>query len=77
MHETTTSRSTLSLRQMAPMLSRYNGSVVYKTPQNCISCLQIFKEAIKAAILYKENSVDFLDQVMRELEVCMNLSPYS
>lgn len=29
----------------------------------------MFREAIKAAIAYKENSSDFLDQVMRELEV--------
>ena len=31
---------------------------------------QIFRESIKAALLYKEDSTDFLDQVMRELEVC-------
>ena len=31
--------------------------------------LQIFKEAIKAAFLYKQDSTDFLDLVMKELEV--------
>jgi len=30
---------------------------------------QVFKEAIKAAVAYKEHSTDFLDDVMRELEV--------
>jgi len=29
----------------------------------------VFKEAIKAAVAYKEHSTDFLDDVMRELEV--------
>jgi len=29
----------------------------------------VFREAIKAAVAYKQNSTDFLDQVMRELEV--------
>ena len=35
----------------------------------CIRDVQVFRESIKAAITYKENSSDFLDQVMRELEV--------
>ena len=30
---------------------------------------KVFKEAIKAAVAYKEHSTDFLDDVMRELEV--------
>ena len=30
---------------------------------------KVFREAIKAALAYKQNSTDFLDQVMRELEV--------
>ena len=34
-------------------------------------CGQVFKEAIKAAVAYKEHSTDFLDDVMRELEVCI------
>ena len=34
-----------------------------------MTCMQVFRESIKAAIAYKENSSDFLDQVMRELEV--------
>ena len=29
----------------------------------------IFREAIEAGPLYKENSIDFMDQVMWELEV--------
>ena len=33
------------------------------------NCFQVFREAIKAAVAYKQNSTDFLDQVMRELEV--------
>ena len=37
-------------------------------------CSQIFKESIKAALLYKDNSVDFLDEVMRELEVRQQIS---
>lgn len=50
------------------------------TPPGLLPCLsvslvdlllafQVFKEAIKAAITYKENSTDFIDEVMRELEV--------
>lgn len=35
--------------------------------------VQVFKEAIKAAVAYKEHSTDFLDDVMRELEVCASL----
>ena len=35
-----------------------------------VVCGQVFKEAIKAAVAYKEHSTDFLDDVMRELEVC-------
>jgi Rab-like protein 2 len=31
--------------------------------------VKVFKEAIKAGITYKENSTDFVDEVMRELEV--------
>ena len=31
---------------------------------------QLFREAIKSAASYKENSTDFMDEVMRELEVC-------
>lgn len=30
---------------------------------------QCFRDAIKAAIAYKNNSTDFMDEVMRELEV--------
>ena len=30
---------------------------------------QVFKEAIKAAVAYKENSTDIMDAIMRELEV--------
>ena len=30
---------------------------------------QAFREAIKLAVKYKENSTDFMDQVFRELEV--------
>ena len=29
-----------------------------------LACVQIFDEAIKAGVHYKENSSDFLDQVM-------------
>ena len=35
----------------------------------CVSLRQVFKEAIKAALAYRESSTDFIDQVMRELEV--------
>ena len=35
----------------------------------CKCDVQVFRESIKAAIAYKENTSDFLDQVMRELEV--------
>ena len=31
--------------------------------------LQVFREAIKAALAYKDNTTDYLDEVMRELEV--------
>lgn len=31
---------------------------------------QLFRDAIKAAVSYKRNSTDFMDEVMRELEVC-------
>ena len=41
---------------------------------NTTMCGQVFKEAIKAAVAYKEHSTDFLDDVMRELEVCYCLS---
>ena len=30
---------------------------------------QCFKDAIRAAVAYKANSTDFMDEVMRELEV--------
>ena len=36
---------------------------------NSVVGFQVFREAIKAAIIYKENSTDFVDEVMRELEV--------
>ena len=29
----------------------------------------MFREAIKAALLYRDNSTDYLDEVMKELEV--------
>lgn len=32
-------------------------------------CLKAFREAIKLAVKYKENSTDFMDEVLRELEV--------
>jgi Rab-like protein 2 len=32
--------------------------------------VKVFREAVKAAVAYKQNSTDFLDQVMQELEVC-------
>jgi len=31
--------------------------------------LKAFREAIKLAVKYKENSTDFMDEVLRELEV--------
>jgi hypothetical protein len=31
----------------------------------------MFKNAIKAAVGYKNNSTDFMDEIMRELEVKM------
>ena len=30
---------------------------------------QCFRDAIKAAVAYKNNSTDFMDEIMRELEV--------
>ena len=32
-----------------------------------------FREAIKLAVRYKENSTDFMDEVLRELEVHYNI----
>ena len=32
--------------------------------------LQVFREAIKLGVGYKENSTDFMDEVLKELEVC-------
>ena len=32
-------------------------------------CPKAFREAIKLAVKYKENSTDFMDEVLRELEV--------
>ena len=34
---------------------------------------QCFKDAIRAAVAYKSNSTDFMDEVMRELEVSLLL----
>lgn len=34
---------------------------------------QLFKDAIRAAVAYKNNSTDFMDEIMRELEVSNNL----
>lgn len=37
--------------------------------------MKAFREAIKLAVKYKENSTDFMDEVLRELEVhfeCLN-----
>lgn len=34
-------------------------------------CFQVFKDAIHLALSYKKNSSDFMDEVMRELEVCV------
>ena len=31
--------------------------------------MKAFREAIKLAVKYKENSTDFMDEVLRELEV--------
>ena len=31
--------------------------------------MQVFRESIKAALAFKDNSTDYLDEVMRELEV--------
>ncbi|KAL5475742.1 hypothetical protein EMCRGX_G025592 [Ephydatia muelleri] len=36
--------------------------------------VKVFREAIKAAVAYKENTIDFMDQVMRELEGVDDLS---
>lgn len=30
----------------------------------------MFKDAIRAAVAYKDDSTDFMDEIMRELEVC-------
>ena len=35
--------------------------------------LQCFRDAIKAAVAYKNNSTDFTDEIMRELEVSSNI----
>ena len=35
-------------------------------------CPKAFREAIKLAVKYKENSTDFMDQVLRELEVLVD-----
>ena len=32
---------------------------------------KVFKEAIKAGLAYKENSTDIMDEIMKELEVCI------
>ncbi len=40
----------------------------------CYCSVQVFNEAIKAALLYRDNSTDYLDEVMRELEVRHNQS---
>ena len=37
--------------------------------QSLLLSMQVFREAIKAALAYKDNSTDYLDEVMRELEV--------
>lgn len=34
----------------------------------------MFKDAIQMALSYKKNSNDFMDEVMRELEVCVCLN---
>ena len=34
-----------------------------------LSFLQLFREAIKQAVSYKENPTDFTDEIMKELEV--------
>lgn len=31
--------------------------------------LQCFRDAIRAAVAYKNNSTDFMDEIMKELEV--------
>ena len=31
--------------------------------------VKVFREAIKLALHYKDNSTDFVDQVMKELEI--------
>ena len=38
----------------------------------CIFFPKAFREAIKLAVKYKENSTDFMDEVLRELEVLAN-----
>lgn len=37
-----------------------------------LNLLQVFKDAINMALSYKKNSSDFMDVVMRELEVCVS-----
>lgn len=32
----------------------------------------MFKDTIKAAVAYKSNSTDFMDEIMKELEVCFS-----
>eukprot|EP00118_Oscarella_pearsei_P009711 m.56677 g.56677 ORF g.56677 m.56677 type:complete len:227 (+) comp34631_c0_seq1:38-718(+) len=52
----------------------FNFPKKYKLPFYFVSAsdgsnvVKVFKEAIKAAIIYKESSTDFVDEVMRELE---------
>lgn len=41
----------------------------------CSRSHQLFNDAIKLAVAYKQNSGDFMDEVMRELEVRKALLP--
>lgn len=41
----------------------------------CSPSHQLFNDAIKLAVAYKQNSGDFMDEVMRELEVRKALLP--
>ena len=37
---------------------------------------QMFKDAIRAAVIYKNNPTDFMDEIMKELEVRSNIRRY-
>ncbi|XP_064607912.1 rab-like protein 2A [Liolophura sinensis] len=47
---------------------KYNMPFYFVSASDGTNVVKLFRDAIKAAVIYKENPTDFMDEIMRELE---------